>query len=476
MLTSLPASFAGVFLLVPLLLKCGWFNKAVEILSFNKKTKVKVQNFILTLVTMFASGIKRIWHLDNIADIGFGLLTGMFRVLKSATILKLSLLIDKDKIEQFEESTREIPVCQSDDVPANISIDEHVIPEWTNEIKRKKTKVPTRGRFMKAIKAIYSFNLDSNRFISLTDKGGHGVLSTPLPGIIDKLKQTILGKLKLYFDRGGYDGALFKDLIEDDAIVSFITLARGYPTSKRQWEAIPAEEFKSLKGLPLVSRKYSEGNWVYAESKTKIRNCPYPIRSVVLKDLDAKDEKKKWHVLFTKDNYTHPLCIMNQYSVHWRHENGYKVLKGDLFVDNMPKGYVIEKSNGVKTAVNRPERTLLLGWLKGLTFNLIKDFAELLGDKYRKCTAGTIIRLFLRRPGYIKIKDDKLIVNLLPFKEQDALVPYIDNINQQNIRIPWLNELVLKFELGDITSFHYGNINRFRTLVKRNCCAREGSI
>ena len=47
-------SFAGIFLMIPLLLKCDWFYKAVEILSFNRKTRVSVSNFILTLVVGFA--------------------------------------------------------------------------------------------------------------------------------------------------------------------------------------------------------------------------------------------------------------------------------------------------------------------------------------------------------------------------------------------------------------------------------------
>lgn len=401
----------------------------------------------------------------------------MFRTLKSAILLRLSLSVDKDKVEQFVMTTGENPAVTADpNIPANISVDEHVIPEWTGDFEREKCRVPTRGRVMKAIKAIYSFSLDAGKFISLRVKGGESVLSTVLPEIISGLKEKVSCKMRLFFDRGGYDGKLFKDLMKDETLL-FVTLAKGYKKSKEQWDKIPDSEFKSLEKLPLVTKEFTKGNWYYKDTRTKIRHCPYPIRSIVLKDKEAKDEKKKYHVIFTKDEQTHPVCLINQYSVHWRHENGYKVLKNDLFVDNMPKGYVIVKeNNGNKTVIDRPERVLLLGWLKGLIFNLIKDFAGHLGGKYKNSTAGTMIRLFLRRPGYIRVDGDSLIVSLLPFKHQDALIPYIDNINQQNIHIPWLGNLVLKFELGDITSFHYGNISKFKQLVKRNYCARKGSV
>jgi len=435
-----------------------------------------VSNFILTLVALFAGGVKRISHLANISDIGFGLFTGVIRTLTPAAVLNLSLSVDKDKIHKFVKATGENPVDKDNEgVHTNISVDEHVIPEWTEDIKREKTRVPTRGRVMKAIKAIYSFNLDTQRFISLKVKGGKSTLSTVLPEIISELKSKVTGKIRLFFDRGGYKGTLFKDLIEDEGL-SFVTLAKGYSKSKEQWDKIPDSEFKPLEKLPLVSKKFNKGNWYYKDTETKIGNCPYPIRSIVLKDKKAKDEKKKYRVIFTDDNKTHPVCLINQYSVHWRHENGYKVLKNDLYIDNMPKGYVIKKNTGNKTVVNRPERTLLLGWLKGLTFNLIKDFSNNLGDKYKNSTAGTIIRLFLRRPGYIRVESGNLIVSLLPFKHQDVLVPYIENINQQNIRIPWLGDLILHFELGNITSFHCGNINKFKKLVKRSNCARKHSV
>ena len=50
----------------------------------------------------------------------------------------------------------------------------------------------------------------------------------------------------------------------------------------------------------------------------------------------------------------------------------------------------------------------------------------------------TLRRTFFNRAGQLYCTPEALIVYLEPFREQDALLPVIDQVNRQECRLPWL--------------------------------------
>jgi len=79
---------------------------------------------------------------------------------------------------------------------------------------------------------------------------------------------------------------------------------------------------------------------------------------------------------------------------------------------------------------------------------LVKDFGAALGQEYAKQHVATLVRRFLRRPGRLYLRPGQLIVQLDPFRGDDALKPYLERLNDRQLPIPWLGGLILRAEVA----------------------------
>jgi len=80
-----------------------------------------------------------------------------------------------------------------------------------------------------------------------------------------------------------------------------------------------------------------------------------------------------------------------------------------------------------------------------LTFNLIKNFGAALGKNYAKLQVATLVRRYIMRPG---LHAGQLIVQLDPFRGDAALRPFIQQLNERQLPIPWLAGLILQVEIA----------------------------
>jgi hypothetical protein len=90
-----------------------------------------------------------------------------------------------------------------------------------------------------------------------------------------------------------------------------------------------------------------------------------------------------------------------------------------------------------------------IAWIKFLTFNLIQDFGAALGSGCATWQVATLVRRFILRPGRLYLQAGRLIVQLDPFCGDDKLRVYIQHLNEQQWRIPWLSGLVLRIEIAE---------------------------
>jgi hypothetical protein len=81
----------------------------------------------------------------------------------------------------------------------------------------------------------------------------------------------------------------------------------------------------------------------------------------------------------------------------------------------------------------------MIGWLVALVYNAVADLAAGLAGDYAGCHVSTLRRKFFNRPGQLYNTPEALIVHLDPFAEQEALLPEIDRVNAEQVRLPWLN-------------------------------------
>jgi hypothetical protein len=456
--------WAGLWLLVPLITQSA-MSSAIRLLRWTTHTRIAAWQWVLTIVMWAVLGFRRFFHLDDFrhcADLGLALFTGRVRLLADSTVWRLIHALQPESAEAFYQETAAegVPL----DVPQGeewISMDEHVVEFFTKLKPRplKKTRVPTRGRSYPAIRLYAPFHLWTGRFVGLVVTKATRALSQVLPTLIAEVRglQKRAGhpqpqKVDLILDRGAYKGALFAQLMADEKI-RFIAMARATQKNVPQWEAVPEEAFQAYQ--PEGERN---PNLQIAETTTQISDCPYPLRTVLIRD-DTPETKQRWRALFTKvaAEELKPAEVDATYRRRQDHENSFAELDHHLAGKCLPKPYRLVREANAQGQKRKTVGTMLspetmtglrfVAWLRHWAYNLVKDFGLALGDRYATMEVGTLVRKFVARPGILRLCDNQLRVTLMPFTDSAALDGWLRQINEQRISIPWLGHLILQVEI-----------------------------
>ena len=457
--------YAGLWLLAPVIIQSALLP-AARVLAWTTKTSVNAWQWILTVVMWAVLGFRRFFHLDDLrhqADLGLALFTGRLRLLADSTVWRLIHTVRPESLDTFYLKTASAAVpLEGSKEEEWISMDEHVVGFFTKLKPRPlgKTRIPTRGRGYPAIRLYAPFHLWSGRFIGLVVTEAKRALSQVLPTLIAEVRRVRRQaghpspkQVDVIVDRGAYKGKLFEQLIEDGA-VRFIAMARGTQRNVRQWEAVPEEDFRSYQ-----PEGEKNPNLKIADTETQISKCRYALRTVLIRD-DTPDTRQRWRAVFTNvpSEKMPPDEVDATYRHRQWHESSFAELDHDLSGKCLPKPYrLVRELNGqgerrktVATTFSAETMTGLkmVAWLRHWSFNLVKDFGKELGDPYANMHVGTLVRKFIARPGWLRLKDDRFCVTLFPFIGSDALESWIRRINHQQIAIPWLGNLVLHIEIA----------------------------
>ena len=343
-------------------------------------------------------------------------------------------------------------------------MDEHVVGFFTKLKPRplKKTRVPTRGRSYPAIRLYAPFHLWSGRFVGLVVTKATRALSQVLPTLIAEVRRLRERaghphpqQVDVILDRGAYKGALFEQLMADPD-VRFIAMARATQKNVPQWEAVPDETFVAYQ-----PEGEQNPNLKIAETTTKISDCQYPLRTILIRD-DTPETKQRWRALLTKVSIREmkPPEVDASYRRRRGHENSFAELDHHLAGKCLPKPYRLvreanEKGQKRRTVATTHSAETMTGlhfvaWLRHWAYNLIKDFGVALGDHHATMEVGTLVRKFIARPGILRLRGNELQVTLLPFVGSAALDGWIKQINEQRIPIPWLGHLILQIEIASL--------------------------
>jgi hypothetical protein len=455
--------FAGLWLLAPQIIDSG-LVQAAHMLRIVRRTRVQAIQIVLTLVAWAALGFRRLFHLDEFrswADMGLALFTGALHLWSDTTLWRWVHGVTPESAVAFYHATASQTAGQPGS-RGRFSMDDHVVPSFTQRKPRPlgKTRVPARGRSYPAFRLYVPFDLDLGRFVGLLVRKAREALSQVLPDLLAEVRQLRRQaqvqdpeRVRLIFDRGGYKGSLFEQLMEDPQ-VSFIAMARATQRNVRQWETIPENHFR-----PYAPKEDDNPHLKIARSTTQIRDCQYPLPSVVIRD-DTSDTKQRWRVLFFKNGPGHrpkAETLDAEYRQRQHHEMGFAEYVHALVGHSLPKAYQMfrvpnaqgQKRKTVATAetVHSQRAVHLVAWIKCLTFNLIQDFGAMLGPNYAKLQVATLVRRYIMRPGRLYLHAGQLIVQLDPFRGDTALQSFILQLNQRRLPIPWLAGLILQIEI-----------------------------
>jgi hypothetical protein len=338
------------------------------------------------------------------------------------------------------------------------------VPSFTKLKPRRlgKTRVPTRGRAYPAFRLYAPFDLDVGRFAGVLVRKARESLSQIVPAALAELRALRRRAgvpepewVRVILDRGGYKGSLF-ELLMDDPCASFIAMARATAVNLRQWEAVPASAFR-----PYRCPGDDNPNLKIGHTLTRIKGCRHPLPSVLIRD-DTPGTKQRWRVLFYKNapgRRSHYEAIDVEYRERQKHEIGFAQYVHALVGHSLPKAYQMirvpnaqgQKRQTIATAETpvSHQAVQFVAWIKFLTFNLIKDFGAALGGICTTWQVGTLVRRFILRPGRLYVQPGYLIVQLDPFHGDDLVQSYLQQLNAQQWRIPWLGNLILHIEIAE---------------------------
>jgi hypothetical protein len=457
--------------LAVLLVETGWL-KLAHLLPMAANYAVTATQWLLTAIFAVIYGVRRAFHLDDVRDIGFALLTGRPRPLTHGTFQHLLRAIPAEDAEKFYQASAQLEVRALGKGTRRISLDGHNLPRYTRVVDLVKGKIGNTGRVLKAEELVLAYDLDGHLWLGLRAYHGTKKLSKGLVEIVRELlnhRGSLKGLLRLFFDKGGYSGQIFLALSEESQ-VHFYTPAVRYSSNVAQWEQLQESDFDAA---PFVFDKHvdlpDEQRPVYRLADTEmtinVREGnkvvgTVTLRAVVLHDPQGEKPAERWPVVLLTDDYEiDARALLNEFGDHWGQEVAHRIGKHDLYLDILPPGYILKTRRDDQGQLHREieyEQTafFLSAWLRCLVFNLMSRFAQAMGGEYTKMWAGTLLRKFIRRPATLYLVGKELHVVFDPFPDQDELQPLLDELNAKRTALPWLNNLVVQFSIAQDEPLH----------------------
>jgi len=456
--------WGGAFLLVPLLLTASLWS-SVDRLQMPARYAVTAAQWLLTAVFGCLCGVARPFHLDDVVDVGFCLLTGRPRSLSRATFQDVLKGLPAASLVAFYHATARAEAQASGAGAQRYSVDGHGVPRWTKQVDLPKTKLHTVGKPVKADQLFFVYHLDRERNVGLQVGTGGTRLSQVVVAVIrmvQGLRQGMAGVLRFFCDRGAYKGEVFQWAQEEEGVHLYVPAVR-YENNVAQWEQLRDEDFEKEPfvfdregNLPEGERK----SYRYAETRTKLvvdgaPEATIELRTLLLQDPAGKKPAERYPlVLLTTDEERGGRELLNEYGDHWGQEQSHREEKYALGLDFLPPCYHLETVVDEATGAQEHQvqfnfkNLFLVAWMKGLLYNLVRAFGEALGEPYARMYVGTLLRKFISVPAELSLRGEELHVALFPFRDQAAVGPLVETFNAARYRVPWLKNWVLQFHLS----------------------------
>ena len=457
----------GAFVLAILLVETGWL-KLAQGLPIASGYAVTATQWLLTAIFSVIFGIQRAFHLDEMCDLGFALVTGRPRPLSHSTFQHIQRAIPEHDAQKFYERSAKGEVKRLEPGTRRISVDGHNLPRYTQLVDLEKGKIGNTGRILKAEELVWAFDLDARLWLAVRAYHGTNKLSQALVNLVREIlkhRGPSPDLLRLFFDKGGSCGHVFRDLLQLPSVL-FYTFAKRTEENVAQWEKLQATDFDKKRftfdkhaGLsadqrPTYRLADTEMTFNVWDASRKHIVGTVTLRAIVLHDPQGLTPAERWPVvLLTPDREGEARALLNEQGDHWGQEFAHRIGRHDLDSDILPTGYVLKTTRDERGELRREvefDNTafFLSAWLHCLVFNLMTLFAQALGGDYTQLWAGTLLRKFIRRPATLYLIGKELHVVFDPFPGQDELQPLLDKLNDKRVALPWLNHLIVQLSIA----------------------------
>jgi hypothetical protein len=409
-----------------------------------------LQRGFLTSVFAPLIGLRRVFHLEQMQDDGFALLTGGRSCPTRQLVGAWRRHLRWYEVDAFCRRTCPWHLLRDDD--ALVSFDEHSIPRWTHKFAVPKGYVTIRNKYMRCEKLFYAYHVELDRYLCVQANRG----STELRDVAVPLTRRVLtaGRprhLHALFDAGaGKSDADVRALIALVAEAPQLTVtlrACRYPHRVRLWKQLPRDLFVAYEEPgPYVGARPKEIRLAETRTTLKGESVDAAVRTIVCREVVRGPKKDRWHPLYTSSAAATP-DVLADFRQRQHHEQAYRIGVHDEFLNAVPCGYDKDSPQPRRPRFQRGPLQMI-GWLVALLYNAIGDLGVQLPERYHRAHVDTLRRTFFNRPGQLYCTPEALIVCLDPFPEQESLVPLLDDVNAEQCRLPWLDNRRLVLALS----------------------------
>ncbi len=396
---------------------------------------------LLTSVFALVVGLERIWHLQEMEDGGFALLTGGRRCPSRYTVGGWRRHLRWYEVDAFCRRTSPWQLIQG--AAALVSYDEHTIPRWTHKFHIQKGYVTTRNKYMRCEKLFYTYDLLSGRYLAVrATPGDWGLIDLAVPLTRQTLACGQPSYVHALFDAGAGQSdagvrALWDLVQECDPRLDVTLRACRYPHRVRAWKALAGDLFVPYQEPgPYVGAPPKEIRLAQTETVLKDESPEQAVRTVICREIVPGPKKDRWHPLYSTSLLEEDE-VLQQFRRRQLHEQAYRVGVYDEFLDAVPCGYDKESPDPKRPRFHRGPLQMI-GWLVALVYNAVADLATELAGDLGGSHVRTLRRMFFNRPGTLYETPEAVIVQLDPFGGQEALAPVLDTYNAAQHRLPWL--------------------------------------
>jgi hypothetical protein len=395
---------------------------------------------LLTSTFAVVVGLERIWHLDEMEDLGFALLTGGRRCPSRHSVGGWRRHLRWYEVDAFCRRTS--PWHLLTDNIVLVSYDEHTIPRWTRKFRIPKGYVTTRNKYMRAEKLFFIYDVLQDRYLAVrATPGDWGLIDLAVPLVRQTLTQGQPEGLHALFDAGaGQSDAGVRallDLVEAESPRLDVTLrACRYPHRVRTWKALPSALFVPVEEPgPYVAAPRKKIRLAETQTVLKGESLAEAVRTVLCREVVPGPKKDRWHPLFTS-SLGETGEVLGMFRMRQHQEQAFRVGVYDEFLDAVPCGYDKESPDPQRPRFQRGPLQMI-GWLVALVYNAVGDLAAALAGDFTGCHVRTLRRMFFHRPGTLYAPPAALLVQLDRFGGQEAVVPVVNAFNAACHRLPW---------------------------------------
>jgi hypothetical protein len=296
---------------------------------------------LLTSIFGLVTGLERIFHLQEMDDVGFALLTGGRRCPTRQRVGAWRRHLPWYEVDAF--CRRTFPWHLIEGADALVSYEEHTLPRWTRTVHIPKGYVTTRNQYMRCEKLFDSYEVQPNRSLAVRATPGDWELrDRAVPSLRQVLRYGQPRSLHALFDAGAgkadADVRALWELAEEHPDLTIPLRACRYPHRVRPWKQLPSNRLVSYQepgvgvGAPPKEIRLAE-----AETILKDETPEQAIRTILGREVVPGPKKDRWHPLDTTGDAP-PHDELTAFRSRQHHEQAYRIGKQDEFLDAVPCG------------------------------------------------------------------------------------------------------------------------------------------